>query len=271
MISHNDCNKLSTDWLLQTVTSAIRWWVDEKSETDYWREPLVGVAAADDPLFLQLKQVVDPDHAMPEDLLPGARSVIAFFLPFKRKLGRENNVFGELASESWADCYVSTNSLIAEISTRIQEQLRAWGYRCELTPATHNFEPEKLISLWSHRHIAYIAGLGKFGHNNLLITDSGCCGRLGSLTSDIPLPPTQRSEGEFCLTRAGEECMKCVAKCKYGALFEDHFDRFACFAQLMKNDAHYKEYPLTDVCGKCACELPCSYANPMRKRKAKNA
>ena len=68
MIFNNDCNKLPTDWLLHTITSAISLWVNEKGETDYWRQPLVGVAAADDPLFSELKQVVDPDHAMPEDL-----------------------------------------------------------------------------------------------------------------------------------------------------------------------------------------------------------
>lgn len=263
MTFNHDYNKLPRNWVVHNITSTMSWWVNDKSQIDYWRQPLVGVAAADDPLFSMLKQVVDAEHAMPEDLLTGAKSVIAFFLPFKRELGRENNAFDKLASESWADCYVSTNTLITEISTRIQEQATAWGFRCALTPATHNFQPDKLISLWSHRHVAYIAGLGKFGHNNLLITESGCCGRLGSLTSDIPLHPTLRSEGEFCLAKAGKECMKCAAKCKYGALFEDHFDRFACYAQLMKNDEHYKEYPLTDVCGKCACELPCSYTNPV--------
>ena len=188
-------------WLLETVTAGVKAWVNEKRNTDFWRDPLVGVAAADDPLLPVLREAVDPEHAMPQDLLPGAQTVITFFFPFKREVGRENNVSGDLAGQSWVDSYVSTNALIAETNARIQEQIAARGFQCALTPATHNFDPQKLVSLWSHRHLAYIAGLGTFGHNNLLITAAGCCGRYGSLTTDMPLPPTPRPDGEHCRNR----------------------------------------------------------------------
>ena len=41
-----------------------------------WREPLVGFASADDPGFAVLKDAVSESHAMPEDVLPGARSAV---------------------------------------------------------------------------------------------------------------------------------------------------------------------------------------------------
>ena len=48
----------------------------------HYREPLVGFANAADPRFLQLREVAEPTHMLPIDLLPTARSVVAFFVPF---------------------------------------------------------------------------------------------------------------------------------------------------------------------------------------------
>jgi hypothetical protein len=44
---------------------------------------LVAFAAPDDPLFVQLKEIVGPTHAVPRAILPEAKTVIAYFLPFK--------------------------------------------------------------------------------------------------------------------------------------------------------------------------------------------
>ena len=71
-------------WLQEEIRSLIAEWVGEKKSENYWREPLVAVASAIDPLLMELRRVVDPEHAMPEDLLPGARAVVVFFLPFQQ-------------------------------------------------------------------------------------------------------------------------------------------------------------------------------------------
>ncbi len=78
-------------WLRDEIRSTLADWCEEKESENYWRDPLVAVAAANDPQFGELRRVVDPDHAMPGDILPGARSVIVFFLPFQQWLGREND------------------------------------------------------------------------------------------------------------------------------------------------------------------------------------
>jgi epoxyqueuosine reductase len=254
------------DFLKETLENTIEEWVKSEKSKDYWRTPLLAVASADDPLFEKLHEAVHQDHAMPGDLLPGARSVIVFFLPFKKELGQENHSAGAFASRSWAEAYVTTNSLIADINSRLKSLLENAGHRASTTPATHNFDSEKLISFWSHKHLAYIAGLGTFGHNRLLITASGCCGRLGSLVTTAVLPATPRPGKEWCLLKAGERCMVCVSRCKYGALEREHFDRHACYAQCLRNDAHHGGLPTTDVCGKCACEVPCSYQVPEAPR-----
>ena len=226
-----------------------------------WRQPLVGIAAADDPLFLKLRQAVSPSHALPEQLLPGARSVVAFFLPFAREVGRGNQA-GRLASPGWAAAYLETNRLIARICQAAGRHLERSGHRAHATPATHNYDPEKMISDWSHRHVAVIAGLGTLGVHNLLITERGSCGRLGSLVTTAELAPDPHQAGEACLGKRGETCLRCVKRCVGEALEASAFNRRRCQEVLWENEAAHPDQPGADVCGKCLVKVPCSYSAP---------
>lgn len=252
----------SSAWLRHEIQGLLDERVAEKEDENFWREPLLAVAAADDPLFGEFRRVVSPDHAMPEEILPGARAVVVFFLPFQRWVGRENDAAGEYAARGWATAYVATNQLIRDINIRLKQRIEELGHRAGITPATHNFDEEQLISRWSHKHLGYVAGLGTFGLNHLLITEAGCCGRLGSFVTDLPLAPTPRPTVEYCLAKAGGECSACVSKCSYDALFESRYDRHQCYRQCLVNDRYHSDLPLVDVCGKCACEVPCSYRAP---------
>ncbi|MDC7226267.1 MAG: hypothetical protein PQJ61_05845 [Spirochaetales bacterium] len=228
-----------------------------------WRPPLVSFAAAADPLMLKLKEWVDTKHLLPGDMLPGAESVICWYLPFNPDIPKSNR--GErIASREWVDAYVETNKLIAVINNRLKDFLSSEGYACETTPATHNFDPEVLISYWSHRHLAYIAGLGTFGLNNMLITEAGTAGRFGSCVTNLKLKPGKRSDTENCLYKAKGACGLCVRNCVNGALTFDGFDRFKCYEMLLENDAHHNIGSIADVCGKCIAGMPCSNKNPMK-------
>ena len=165
---------------------------DEHTQT-HWRRPLVGFASAVDPLFDELKRVASNTHAHPQDLLSDGQTVIAFFLPFEKDVGR-SNLDGQVASLKWAYAYIETNALIEKLGLHIQDYLEALGYSVEVIPPTHNFDPINLVSDWSHRHVAFIAGLGRFGLNNMLITKSGCCGRVGSLITSMELEGDIRPE-----------------------------------------------------------------------------
>lgn len=252
----------SNDCLVDEIRKAIHSWRKEHPGSDYWRDPLAAFISADNPSLERLKEAVDPEHAMPSDLLPDARSVVVFFLPFKAELGVENAKCKPYSSRSWAQAYVETNVLIQSINEHLKALFRHAGYDAATTPATHNFDEEKLISRWSHKHLAYLAGLGTFGKNHLLITRAGCCGRLGSLVTSMPLPETRRPPEEWCLEKRGIHCLACISHCRFGALREDSFDRQICYTQLLRNDAHHSDLPLVDVCGKCECEVPCSYQIP---------
>ena len=74
------------------------------------------------------------------------------------------------------------------------------------------------MSDWSHKHVAYIAGLGSFGRHHMLITDKGCCGRIGSVVTDAAIPATPRSDRERCLFKADGSCGKCLERCPILAL-----------------------------------------------------
>ena len=216
-----------------------------------YRAPLVAFARADDPRFDELPRLI-PGHLHPRDLLPSARSVCAFFLPFAPQIVRSNRR-GDLATEEWVRAYVETNALLAEICALLVDELGRRGVRAAWEPPTHNFDPVRLVSAWSHKSVAAIAGLGQFGHHQMLITEAGCAGRLGSVVLDAEAIALVRapSHDEEKLCTYDQGCRACIRRCPVEALTEEGFDRTRCYAQCLVNDARWPQWT-ADVCGKCA-------------------
>ena len=255
---------------IQEIESFVAEYQIQKDTATQWGDPLIRFAAAGDPLFRQLKAAVSPTHAVPQDLLPNAETVVSFFLPFPKSVV-SSNINERLSSPLWATSYIETNELIKQLSLHLTRLFADFGEEVVTIPATHNWLKKKLISNWSHRHVAVIAGLGRFGLNNMLITDKGCCGRIGSLITSAVLEPDKRPVLEACLYKYDGTCKKCIGKCVNDALFEDSFDRYKCYDQLLKNVEEHKSVGYADVCGKCLAAVPCSYINPVKtKIKAKN-
>ena len=144
----------------------------------WWQVPLT-VAASIDSRFEQLPRIASDDHFHPHDLLPTARSVIVFFIPFKKELVRENKS-GDRPCRNWGVAYVQTNDLIDRLSQAISDSLAEQGFKSGLTPATHNFDETRLMARWSHKHLGYLAGLGRFGVHNMLITPGAARGAWGA-------------------------------------------------------------------------------------------
>ena len=228
-----------------------------------WDEPLVAFANANDPLFLKLKTIVSETHKLPTDLLKDAETVISYFVPFQKEIAL-SNASNENCSEEWAIAYIETNKLIVALNNCLSEELEKANFKSVILPATHNFDTERLISDWSHKHVAFIAGLGNFGLHQMLITEKGCCGRLGSLIINAKIEPTRRSNKEFCLYKYNESCQKCVENCVFGALKEGSFDRQKCHGVCLSNAKLYSRLGLANCCGKCVCVVPCSFNNPVR-------
>ena len=233
------------DSVRETVESA-------ETETSY-RQPLVGFARASDARFADLKKRIGPHHALPEDLLPGARSVVSFFLPFSESVVDANRRRRGRVAREWAVAYVETNELLGKVCERLTEVLREHGFEAASAPATGNFDRETLESGWSHKSVAVIAGLGKFGLHQMVITRLGCAGRFGSLVTDAEFEPTPRSVHELCIHFAGGTCADCVARCPVGALNgAGSLNRQLCWRRCSAVAERFENVGLAEVCGKCA-------------------
>ena len=250
------------DFLEERVTK----YPTDKNTIKWWRKPLL-VTAKIDNRFQALPEIAAEGHMLPRELMPTAKSLVVFFLPFIKELVDENTP-GKFPCRNWGLAYESTNTLIGFLSDGIKNYLAAQGYMSELTPATHNFDEVRLVSRWSHKHLAHLAGLGRFGVNAQMITPMGCAGRLGSLVTDAELGdnPLVGPE-ELCLYKRGEECLQCVKQCPVSAVIEKGtgIDRKRCWDRLkfnLKNtEALAGLQENTHVCAKCAVGLPCSF-NP---------
>ena len=152
--------------IIDSIKSTIIEYADINQLSELWEDPVVEIISANNEKLLTLKEAVSQSHYMPCDILPDAKSIISFFIPFHKKVV-ESNIKGTKASREWAIAYIKTNDLIKTINDKIELLMDERGYKTGKIPATHNFDKDKLISNWSHRHIAYIAGIGTFGINNM--------------------------------------------------------------------------------------------------------
>jgi epoxyqueuosine reductase QueG len=252
--------------ILRLIESYVLNYRSKEDVISGWKKPIVKFAATNDIGFEQLKETVGENHLMPDDLIANSKSVITYFLPFNQEIA-VSNINGKNSSKEWSVAYIETNQLISNLNKYIKEFLEKKGYECSLIPATHNFDEETLMSHWSHRHIAEIAGLGTFGLNNMLITEAGCCGRIGSIVSTIELTPSKKISSENCLYKLDGSCGICVNNCSFEALTYDGFNRKRCYEICLINDEYHSDLGITDVCGKCCVNLPCSFINPRKNCK----
>ncbi|MBM7615533.1 epoxyqueuosine reductase [Alkaliphilus hydrothermalis] len=237
------------------------------TETD-WREPIVGIADAGNPMFLELKDIISPSHALPSDFINDAKSVIVFFLPFQERIVKSN--IGDIeSSREWDIANIETNNLIVDINKYLHEILTEKGYTSTVLPPTYNYDEKGLISDWSHRHVGYIAGIGTFGINNMLITEKGCCGRMGSIITNMALMPIIKKEQENCLYKHNGTCGKCIDYCVANAISIDtgypFVDKKRCNNQIYDDNIPQYSIGIGDACGKCMCNVPCSLTNPVSK------
>ena len=250
-----------------------------------WGEPLIKVADANDPLFEGLKTIISPTHALPGELVDGARSVITWYVPFDTSIAR-SNIPGEESSLEWDYAYVETNNMLNDLSKEVHDMITAMGYAASDIPATYNYDPIALKSDWSHRSAAFIAGLGTFGINNMLITEKGCCGRFGSVITTMPFEADKRPGREYCLFKYNGSCGACIDRCPIKAYTLDQsrsvkvsgsqlelggaaeygvfYDRHLCNEQIFKNVVHFENGD-GDTCGKCMVGMPCSHQAPSAK------
>ena len=233
---------------------------------DWWRDPLLVTADADE-RFSVLPKIAATNHMLPSELLASCQTVVVFFIPFSNTLSN-GNIDGKFPSDGWGLSLSLTNDLIQRTCEFIVDLLDRYGYKSELTPATYNFDPDSLTARWSHKHLAHLCGLGRFGVNAQLITPAGCAGRLGSLVTEAPLGNHPLVEDkELCLTKVGQECLECMHTCPVKAITLNGIDRHRCNKRLQINRKRFAARPDMrediEVCAKCVSGMPCDLQAPV--------
>ncbi len=252
-------------WIQQIIGNFIREY--EKNTVTKWGSPLVGFADA-----VKVKQqaaVIGENHGVPEDAVDDASVVIAYFVPFLKEMADTNKEKG-LASAEWACAYEETNIMLGKINEHLISTLEEKGYTAAVHPEAGNFDRKKLTSNWSHRHIAYLAGLGTFGINNMLITERGCCGRYSTVVTNLDVEPDHPRSDDLCIYKAYGSCRACINECPAGALKTDRFERHKCYEMCIKNAEIHNTFGNSysapgetaagsEVCGKCIAGMPCAF------------
>ena len=244
-----------------------------------WREPLVGVAAGNDPIFAECKRHIGdffwrpeeafalafPDHPAPAEEL----RVVAWILPQADQTRAENAGQKVYPSERWVRARHFGEMFNAGLRARVAEALNqrglatlapmlhpAWGWR---TSQQYSF-----ASNWSERHAAHAAGLGTFGLCDGLITPAGKAVRVGSVITRAPLAITPRPYAgihDYCLFYTHGTCGKCVPRCPVKALTDQGHDKDKCHrhvAVVCREHAIQNHGIETDCCGLCQTAVPCS-------------
>ena len=173
--------------------------------------PIVGFAPADrwdEPRYASLV----PEPFRPAAVMPGARTVIVIGLPVFLPVV-------ETAPSIWYhELYRTVNELLDQHAYRIAAELNEAGHPSVPVPrdgyGSIRVLLERPVAFFSHRHAAYLAGLGAFGVNNMLLTSAyGPRVRFASVLTAAELPPDPMLEEELC-TR----CMRCIDECPAAAL-----------------------------------------------------
>ena len=251
-----------------------------------WERPLIGVTAGDDPYYDFLKEHIGQFHWSPieafqlkyiEPALKENLRVISLVFPQTMETKKTQTKETKCPSREWIVSRGEWEPLMKEFSGKLVNKFAEMGIRSvsiDLQPefSTAKSETLGIASKWSHRHSAYLAGLGTFGLSDGLITEKGKAIRITSLIIEAPLTPTIKSyssHNEWCLYYKNGSCGTCMKRCPVNAITFDGHDKDVCLAY---EDFFAENYWPEDIdrgdyilgCGLCQVGIPCQNNRPWR-------
>ncbi|HMK43443.1 MAG TPA: 4Fe-4S double cluster binding domain-containing protein [Dissulfurispiraceae bacterium] len=170
-------------------------------------------------------------------------------------------------NQAYAEEYARVNVRIDSFSEALAEMIRQRGYRSKPLASSLRTDAVNVRGDFPHKTAATRAGLGWIGRNCQLVTRArGPWIRLGTVFTDMPLPPATPVVKSFC-----GRCRRCVDACPAGALKdtlwypgtarEEILDFHGC-DQWKKE--HYYQYHKGHNCG--ICSAVCPYGVKLLKR-----
>jgi len=233
--------------------------------------PIFAFGCANDGLYMKYKAegVIGSHFLPPHEWLPGAKTVISFFMPYSDKIKSANALNYEWPAEEWLHARYEGQLFLKELAIYIKNLLTEAGYKSIAPSFDSRFKTgdsrvkldsgtNRFTANWSERHAAFACGLGTFGLSKGLITERGTCGRFGSIVTELDLPKDLRRYNdvyEYCTM-----CGVCIKNCPVSAItLKEGKDDLVC-SDFLDNvfDKHNPRYG----CGKCQVGVPCQSGAP---------
>ncbi len=272
-------------------------------ECSLFNRPLVGITEGENPLFQVFRRVVSLRHMQPREVLERyspkrARfrdvRVISWAIPFTSEIKRSNR------GRVWPSVLYSVarnngGALNYRLSQRLVEELRKEGIAAVSPMLVEEYDACRdhrrvFTSTWSERHVAYAAGLGRFGLHGSIITPAGSHVRLGSIVANYPFAVSGQNWKTYkspCLESGGEGCGTCMKRCPVQAITGQGLDKHKCYERrkvirercLEEYAQKYslipspiaaggKKYPGFSLgCALCQCGVPCEGTDPYFQKK----
>jgi len=243
----------------------------------------VGIAAGDDHLFQKYKEIIGDFHLTPTEafswycnkngIIADAKNltVIAYILPINTKTKKENFEYSDkYPSKRWAHTRLFGEDANVKLQHYLVEELKKLDIKA-FAPSTEGrlFKINRKIwtSNWSHRHMAFAAGLGSFGLSDGFINKKGKAMRCGSLIIEFKLESDSDKRPsdpyEFCTN-----CGDCIKRCPVNAITkENRHDKIKCSKHVMNTIPYIKENYNINIyaCGLCQVGVSCSNGIPNQK------
>lgn len=152
-----------------------------------------------------------PEGHRPQDILPGAKSVITF--SYRLNSGAIDHL--PVTRNQYMLEFTAANQALVQAAHKIARLLEDRGHTSTgIGPEADIGDYARLKGDFSHKHSAVICGLGTFGINNLLLSPkSGPRVRLASVITKAKLKYNSPLEESRCTG-----CLECVDRCPSGAL-----------------------------------------------------
>lgn len=251
-----------------------------------WEKPIVGFAKGDDPYFAYYKKTIGDFYWLPKEVYnlkysdeavdDDQLTVVSIGFPQTEETKSEQSLATSMPGDRWLYTRGEWEAMIAKITGDIVAQIEADGYRAVSLDSIkefsrHTSEKFGIASNWSHRHTAFIAGLGTFGLSDGLITKKGKAMRFTTIILNRVLEPTIREYDnyhEYCKFYKDGSCGACIVRCPVDAITKNGHDKDKCSAYLQKiknetgpdflKNSHY-----ISGCGLCQSKIPCQDGIPI--------
>jgi len=249
-----------------------------------WEEPFFGVSNGDDPYYNFLKKHIGEFHWSPLEAFrlkyPGVSEasqlrVVSICFPQTAEAKDSQAKETVCPSREWMVSRGEWELLIREFSEKLINSLSESGIRAvsvDLLPGlkVHKDGNLGLSATWSHRHAAFISGLGTFGLSDGLITEKGKAVRFATFIVEASMETTARhyeDHHEWCLYYRDGSCGVCMSRCPIDAITEQGHDKSVCdgyeevfVSKYWPEDIDRTNYKIG--CGLCQVGIPCQNRRP---------